>query len=423
MAAQTRLGAVPPGDGLDALPHRLFDRICSIAADVFGTPAAVVSIVEQDRIRFLGRHGLELEDVGRSVGLFVSAVMPDEVTVFTDVTLDPILATNRFVAGEIGVRFCAAAPIRTGDEHKFGALCVLDTEPRTVTETQTSLLENLAALISEQVEAHLSSLMAVSSEDELSRIDPDDGHRNERFADALRATLLPARLPAIPGLDLAALYRPADRSLVGGDFYDVFPLGQGAWGVTIGDVCGKGADAAVIAASARYAVRAAAVEHRNPSQVLSVVNGALLIDVAARGNEIGFCTVAYARLQPYRDGYRLTAASGGHPLPMIRRGSGRVEDFGSPGTLLGVLAEAPCTDHSTFLRTGDTVLLFTDGLSEVPTQTGYLSRSDVQAAFSRHQTSALDVVEYLDTTLSSQAVGLRDDTALVVLRVNYRPRG
>lgn len=414
---QARMAAVRRYDILDAPPDGAFDRICSIAARVFDVPMAVVSIVDEDRIWFLGRHGVEVDQVSRDPGLCASAIFRDDVTVLADTIADPVALTNPLVAGQFGLRFYAAAPIRTSEGHGLGTVCVLDTEPRRVTETEMATLVDLAAVVAGELEARLVARSVVAYQTELRRLEGDKAQRNERFAAALQATLIPLRLPSIDGVDLAALYRPADSSLVGGDFYDVFPVGQGCWGITIGDVCGKGVEAAVIAASARYAVRAAAVEHRPPSVVLSVVNAALNIDVAARAPDMGFCTVAYARLQPYRDGFRLSAASGGHPLPLLRRASGRIDDVGVPGMLLGAFPEPRVRDQSIFLRPGDTVVWFTDGLSEAPTPTGFSSRADVVAALRSNQTSAADVVEHLDTALSTPSVRQRDDTAIVALRV------
>src|SRR5206468_1822702 len=120
-----------------------------------------------------------------------------------------------------------------------------------------------------------------------------------RIARTLQESLLPPMLPELPGLDLAARFRAAGNGLeVGGDFYDLFETGASTWAVAIGDVCGKGSEAAAITALARYTVRAAAMRQDAPSQILSLLNEALLRQRTDRR----FCTVLYGRLERNGDG-------------------------------------------------------------------------------------------------------------------------
>ncbi|MDQ1446652.1 MAG: hypothetical protein QOI20_3116 [Acidimicrobiaceae bacterium] len=181
-------------------------------------------------------------------------------------------------------------------------------------------------------------------------------------ARTLQASLLPPHLPEIPGVELAGLYEPGGEGLdVGGDFYDVFLTEPGDWALVVGDVCGKGAEAAAVTAMGRYTLRAAAMQARRPSRVLHVLNEAMVRQGAARP----FLTVAYARLQLGESGgARVTVGCGGHPLPLVLRADGTVESVGRPGTLLGCFEEVEIEDVAVDLQPGDALVLYTDGVDE-----------------------------------------------------------
>jgi PAS domain S-box-containing protein len=183
----------------------------------------------------------------------------------------------------------------------------------------------------------------------------------DHIAQTLQQSLLPGGLPAIDGVRLAARYRAAGRGVeVGGDFYDVFDVGGGAFALVIGDVCGKGPKAAALMGAARHTIRTAALRERRPSEVLTTLNTALQQRLADQW----FCTVAYVRVRRAADGARLTVCSGGHPLPVVVRATGEVEIVGRPGTLLGVFPEVELTDSAVDLRPGDTLVLYTDGVTD-----------------------------------------------------------
>jgi PAS domain S-box-containing protein len=200
---------------------------------------------------------------------------------------------------------------------------------------------------------------------ENSRLFRERAEGEQRFrhlAQTLQSSLLPPHLPDIPGLDLAARYRPAAKGLdVGGDFYDVFPLPGRSWGVAMGDVCGKGPQAARLTALARYTLRAAAVQEGMPSDAIRVLNGAVLRD-AARAER--FLTLAFARLHPSADGALVEICLGGHAPPFVLRANGSVEAAGRSGTLVGVVEEPELVDLTITLARGDLLLFFTDGLTE-----------------------------------------------------------
>ncbi|HEY3764702.1 MAG TPA: PP2C family protein-serine/threonine phosphatase, partial [Gaiellales bacterium] len=186
----------------------------------------------------------------------------------------------------------------------------------------------------------------------------------EEIARTLQRSLLPLRLPDLPGVEFAPRYRAAGkRNMVGGDFYDLWAIGEeGRFGIAIGDVCGKGAAAAALTALARHTVRTASLtipDHR-PAEVLRALNDAVI----RRAGNGQFCTVAHAYATPIDGGFVVTLASGGHPLPFIIRADGSVEQPGRPGTLLGILPEIRVFEHRTVLRPGDTIVMWTDGVSD-----------------------------------------------------------
>ena len=179
------------------------------------------------------------------------------------------------------------------------------------------------------------------------------------IAHTLQTSLLPSALPAIPGVETAARFRPAqDGQEVGGDFYDMFETDEGSWDIVVGDVCGKGPEAAALTALARYTLRAVAVREHSPSEILTQLNEALL----KQGSE--FCTAAYARLELDETAARLTVSAGGHPLPLLLRADGTVETTGRPGLLLGLEPDPNLTDHTLELHRGDALMLYTDGLTD-----------------------------------------------------------
>ena len=181
------------------------------------------------------------------------------------------------------------------------------------------------------------------------------------IARTLQQSLLPVELPDMPGIEAAARFRPTgEGNEVGGDFYDLFQSEGPGWTVIMGDVCGKGPDAAAVTALARYTLRAAAMQERLPSRSLALLNDALLRQRSDRR----FCTVAYAYLEMVDEGARLGLASGGHPLPMLVRGDGTVERVGVSGTLLGVVPDPQIEDRAVTLSRGDLLVFFTDGVIE-----------------------------------------------------------
>jgi serine phosphatase RsbU (regulator of sigma subunit)/PAS domain-containing protein len=182
-----------------------------------------------------------------------------------------------------------------------------------------------------------------------------------RIAHTLQVKLLPERLPDILGALMAARYRAAgELNEVGGDFYDVFQRSPTEWALVVGDVSGKGAEAAAVTALARYTLRAAALEDAPPSRALQRLNAAMLYDDTSQ-----FATVVMAYLSAGPDGsIDLRLALAGHPAPAIVRRDGRVEMPGRYGTMAGLRPDVDVHDVSVRLEPGEVLLLYTDGVTE-----------------------------------------------------------
>jgi serine phosphatase RsbU (regulator of sigma subunit)/DNA-binding MarR family transcriptional regulator len=239
-------------------------------------------------------------------------------------------------------------------------------------------------------------------------------YSEQRFiADTLQQSLLPPTPPDIPGYELALAYRPAgDGTQVGGDFYDVFEI-DGSWLLVVGDVCGKGSEAAAVMAMSRYAVRTAALRSTRPSDLLATLNESLL-----RNSPGGrFATAALARIATARAGH-LTVCVAGHPPPFVVRAEGGVETIGEPGSLLGVFPDPTLGDAVTSLDAGDTLVLYTDGLTDARGGDHQFGIDRLRETLGSVAGSSPDevVAQVMDAVVAFSSGSLADDIALMVVR-------
>jgi len=227
-------------------------------------------------------------------------------------------------------------------------------------------------------------------------------------ASTLQASLLPEELPELPGWRFAADYRPGQRGAdVGGDFYDVFPVDDG-FVVLLGDVTGKGVIAAALTSLVRHTAKAAAVFDPRPSSVLAVVNRAL-----RQRPRLAPVTMVCGLLR----GAELTLAVGGHPLPLLRRGDRPAERVGITGLLLGAVPDYTGAEEvSVVLAPGDTLLLYTDGVTDTPGPDGRFGDDRLRAAVDAAPRDPGALIAAVSAALDAYASGGGlDDRAMLVL--------
>jgi serine phosphatase RsbU (regulator of sigma subunit)/anti-sigma regulatory factor (Ser/Thr protein kinase) len=298
--------------------------------------------------------------------------------------------------GHLPVRSYLAVPVITSDGEVAGGLFFGHPEPGMFSEEDEHMVAGIAA----------QSAIAIEN----ARLYQE----RTRTAQTLQRALLPPHLPQIAGLELAAGYRAAgEGNEVGGDFYDVFQQGDGSWVLVVGDVCGKGPQAAAVTALARYTLRAHAVAGLRPSYMLARLNDALL-----RQRAPGFVTVALARLDLHERGATLELAIAGHPLPILAR-DGAARALGDVGTPLGIIARPDLPEVSVELAPGDLLAFYTDGVTEAAAPRRLLSEAELAALVAEHAGGgAPRVVEQLERTAVAIAAGNpRDDIACLAVQV------
>jgi serine phosphatase RsbU (regulator of sigma subunit) len=236
-----------------------------------------------------------------------------------------------------------------------------------------------------------------------------------QLARTLQRSLLPESLPVLDNLALSSAYHPVgEESEVGGDFYDVFTTPTGCW-MVVGDVCGKGPEAAAVTALVRHSIRAFAFVRSSPAQVLGAVNEVML------GHELSqrFATAVVARMNLTLTPVRAVIAGAGHPPPLLLGADGSVDCPAVHGMMLGVRPGSNVLDLEVELEQGSTLVLYTDGLLDAGAPRRGLTPAELCGLLADHAGAAPQLlVQKLERlALSSGAGRLRDDVAIVAARV------
>jgi serine phosphatase RsbU (regulator of sigma subunit) len=290
-----------------------------------------------------------------------------------------------------------AAPLVGRDGSDFG---LIEVAGREFTTSDEAALEDLARIASLAIEN--------------ARLEERERH----IARTLQDSLLPRRLPEIAGLHAEARYLPGgEGTVVGGDFYDLFPV-EDEWALVVGDVCGKGAEAAALTAMVRYTARAESLHRHTPCEVLGLLNDAILRQI----DDGRFCTALYGRLvvgAGGADSAQLTLASAGHPQPLVRRADGRVETVPCAGPLLGIVPDVVHPDVIVRLGPGDALVCYTDGVTEGRGPSGMYGELRLAELFAAAagEDAAGSADRIVEDVLAFQGGRTQDDLALLVLQV------
>jgi serine phosphatase RsbU (regulator of sigma subunit) len=416
-----RLTSVVQTGLLDTDPESCFDDLVQLACQVVDGEHGFFTVVDGRRSFWKSAVGVDTTG-GREArvedSLCQVVISADEPLVVDDARNDERVRGLGAVA-ELGMEACVSYPVRDGSGRAIGGLCVSTTRRRSWTESQQRALATLARAVSTEVQ--LRSALTVSRV-QLGNL------RRERdeymaLAQVLQSSLLPPRLPAIPGVDVAAAYLPAGGGDVVGDFYDLFES-DGSWWVVMGDVCGHGVAAATTTALARYTVRTEAGHNEAvPSEVLLRLHKAL----RSRGEGGRLLTVALANVRCGSAGLTGNLCSAGHEPPLIRRAGGTVEVPPAHGQMLGVTDDPVLRDVPIALGPGDALVLLTDGVTESrPGRGAELFGEERLILAVGERCEGLDAAGIVDQVMHAVTAysngNHADDTAVMVIRVPLASR-
>lgn len=366
-----------------------------------------IAHVDPERVRFARELEAQFPYDSYSTRGLMEIVRLEETQFLAEIREEEIADDDlRKIAGLLGVRSALIVPLRAGGR-QFGAMqFAMSQAERRYSSDDVALAEAAAG----RVAAALGNLFLYD--------------RQRSIARALQSSLLPASLPDIPGVEVAVRYwAVGEATEVGGDFYDVFPLGADRWALVVGDVCGTGPFAAALTSAARYTIRAVARRGAEHREVLESLNEALL----AEESDL-FVTALYATLEQRGRGWELVVVLGGHPRPIVVGADGSGRTIGAHGAILGVLEEVWSSQCREALGPGDTFVAYTDGVTDVPPPYG-LTPDEFEAL-------AVEVVAPTATAEeAADALGAaiteilpvdqrEDDIAIVVVRIGSadRPR-
>jgi phosphoserine phosphatase RsbU/P len=239
--------------------------------------------------------------------------------------------------------------------------------------------------------------------------------REREISLTLQRALLPPSLPEIPGLRVAARYVAASEGMeVGGDLYDVFPFAPERWAMVVGDVTGKGPEAASLTSLAHYTIRAASASEPGPIEVVQRLNE----EIVRQTEGLNLMTLMFGELWREGEGWRLELATGGHPPPLVLRAVGAAELHEPGGMLLGASEEPALGGWSLYLSAGDAIVLYTDGVTEARSPTGEFFGDERLAELGERcaRLSAEEIAESITSEVRGFQNGSpRDDMAVLVL--------
>ncbi|MCE7083210.1 GAF domain-containing SpoIIE family protein phosphatase [Streptomyces sp. ST2-7A] len=425
-----RLAAVEATGLLDTGPEDAFEDLARVAATVTGCGRSFITLVDDHRSFWKSCVGVDAREIStrqnpvRESFCYFLVGLGGKPFVVEDAAGDPRTAGHPSVV-PMRIGAWAGYPIMGPGGEVLGSMCVIDENPHVWQPTELNTLATMARSVSNEI--NLRAALAGTR-------DALHGARealetSNALARSLQDSLLPPVLQQVPGVEAAASYLPAAGGVaVVGDFYDLFHSRGPWWCTVMGDVCGKGTEAAKVTALARYTLRAEATRHLSPATVCEHLNSALL---EQRGGE-RFLTAVYATFRTTPAGVTGRLCTAGHPPALIRRADGRVREVGRYGSLLGVLPEVHLTDVRFRLAPGDALLFYTDGATEararripgVGERFMFGEEALAEALAGCGGLDATGIVHRLGGLLAEYCGGwAADDTALLALRVPPGPDG
>ncbi len=368
-----------------------FDRITRLAQRVFDVPIATITLVDEDSLWFKSAQGMPVDRADRQASFCDRTIALGATHLVPDALADPRYATIPAVTGPPQVRFYAGQPLRGPGGLTVGTLCLFDLHPRTLDAGEVALLQELGRW-TEQELAHSVEM--------------------DRAREVQQA-LLPHRPPELPGYRVAGICEPAFA--VGGDLFD-HDLVDGDLVLSVADVMGKGAGAAILMATVRAVLRTtvrasgSSRDGRRPEgDVLTAANRTLLPDLQRTGS---FVTVFHGRLEAATG--RVRYGDAGHGLALVRRASGGVQRLAGEDLPLGIDADQSWTEHELVLEPGETLFAFSDGLFDVLGGT-HEALGEIARLLEDHPEPD-DLLRAVHA-LASAAAPLDDVTAVAVRRV------
>lgn len=379
---ESRVAALHALTILDTPREERYDRVVRIARDVFQVSAAAVNLIDTDRQFTKAEAGLPgLVHTPRTDSLCQHTVARNAPLIVPDATADEMLCTNPFVTATPPVRFYAGHPLHAPGGETVGSLCLVDDQPRQMSEREQRLLAEMAGWVERELAAQ----------------------REMDRAEQIQQMLMPRTDPALAGWEIAG--RCTAASSIGGDFYDWFRTGDSLQ-MTLADVMGKGIPAALLSASVRAVMRGT-FQYNEPCEAITRAAGALdpLLDEAG-----AFVTVFTARLSSRTGGLEYVDA--GHGLAMVLRPDGTRRSLQTSGPPLGAVPGVRWRVHSTVLEPGETLLVVSDGFLD------YFADIDeaveVAAAASAGAATVTELVE--KCAGYAKSAGPDDDSTVLALR-------
>jgi phosphoserine phosphatase RsbU/P len=409
VADPKRLAAVFASELLDTEPENAFDDLTRMAALVVGAPFAFATVVDDARSFWKSRYGIPAgganqNQVEESFCKYV--VRTQSELIVTDASIDERTRDNPSVAA-MGVRAWAGFPLLSPGGEVLGSFCIVDTAPREWTPRDLEVIRTLAAAASREV-----ALRAAVMSERVAR------QSAEALVHTLQQSLLPPALPEVPGLDIAGRFHPAGNGLeLVGDFYDVFASRTDRWNVLVGDVCGKGIEAAKVAALARHTVGSSSMRELETPEVLRWLNETLRARSHAPHE---FLSAVYGTLKHEGNGWAMCLCCAGHPPPILRRANGHTALIDAGGPLIGVFDDFAIDEVELRLEPGDMLVICTDGIIEARAGRTLFGEDALIALIASADASAgaAMVAQQIEAAALQFSNGIAtDDIAVVVIRV------